>query len=301
MNTPNAQTNLATPWAGARDGDAAVIAELAKQTVLRHSILKADDFSAPHLVWPDKTLQNLEPMLAQPLRKRGKIQQADPESFAAYVNQFKAVGTLITGTVTEQAGAFIAWLDYHQPYEGAPQWTEHQATLSLTATPEWARWLVISGRELDQKTFAEFLEDNAVDLTVPEGEAGRGYPTQQELMSVASTLQIKTDVKFASSLKLANGQVQLGYVENIEAGHGSEGKLTIPERFGLAIAPFTGTPKYLVTARLRYRGTGGKAIFRVEIERPHKIVEHAWNDVRLKIEQLTGLRPLQGTLTPQTR
>jgi uncharacterized protein YfdQ (DUF2303 family) len=223
---------------------------------------------------------------------------------AAYVNRYKQPGTLLTGEADERGGKFVALLDYHRAnLDGTPtaQWTEHTAELKLTPTPEWARWLALSGKDLDQRTFAEFLEDNAPDVAVPEGEAGKGFPTQQELLSVAGTLQIKTDVKFASSLRLHNGQVQLGYVETIEGGHGQDGTLKIPERFGLALAPFRGTPKYLVTARLRYRGTGGKAIFRIELERTHKIVESAFADLRQKITEQTGLAPLLGSVAPQGR
>lgn len=300
MNTPTATTP--TPPANAAATQAEVIARLAREGVDRFSRMKATDDGPPFLVWQDRAFTNLEGAMAQPTRKRGHAELIDPASFAAYVNDHREEGTIITGVATETGAKFEALLDYHHANDGGvlgkTSWTEHRATLTLRPTPEWARWMGVNGRELDQRTFAEFLEDNAPDVIVPEGKP---YPTQQELLSVASTLQIKTDVKFASSVRLQNGQVQLGYVENIEGGHGTEGKLPIPEKFGLALAPFIGTDKYLVTVRLRYRGAGGKASFRMEIERPHKIVESAFNDIRAKIETLTTLQPLVGTVTPQTR
>lgn len=293
-----------------------VIAELAKASVPKYTLLDAsDDQRAPRILWHDtKQLVSLEHTLPQPLRKRGTAAFAEADSFATYVRDHRTYGTVLTGDANEQGGNFTALLDYHEPnlpeednttplrdYSDCASWTEHTATMALEKTPEWARWLGIAGRDLDQRTFAEFLEDNAVDLIVPEGPTGKNYPTQQELMSVASTLQIKTDVRFASSVKLHNGQVQLGYVEQIEGGHGQDGKMAIPEKFAIAVAPFRACAKYLVHVRLRYRGTGGKAIFRLEIERPHKIVESAFNDVRGVIEKATGLKVLVGKITPQTR
>lgn len=283
-----------------------VIAELAKASVPKHEIVRLPEGTVPFLLWPqDKTTKSLENVLPRPSRKRGSATFIDADSFATYVNQHKETGTVLFGDANEQGGTFVALIDYHEPAaEGAavkPSWTEHTAKQVLDPTPEWKRWMGIAGKQLDQRTFAEFLEDNAADVIVPEGEAGKGYPTQQELMSVAATLQVKTDVQFASAVKLSNGQVQIGYTERIEGGHGTEGKMPIPERFALGIAPFRGTPKYLVTARLRYRGTGGKAIFSVEIERPHKIVESAFTDVRLVIEKATGRKVLVGSITPQTR
>lgn len=287
--------------------EAEIIARLARDGVPRHSVFTVtpgkEDTTAPRLVWPDKQIVDLEGTLPNPLRKRATADLVDVDSFCRYVNDHRTSGTVITGDADERGGAFKTILDYHEPNTkaGLPHWSEHVATMKLQPTPEWTRWIGINGRDLDQRTFAEFLEDNAVDLVVPEGKAGEGMPTQQELMSVASTLQIKTDVKFASSVKLQNNQVQLGYVETIEGGYGMDGKLTIPERFAIAVAPFRGTPKYLVTARLRYRGTGGKASFKVEIERPHKIVESVFNDLRAKIAELTGLVVLVGSLSPQQR
>lgn len=297
MNTPTPPATISREAT-----QAAVIAELARDGVAKHQLLQSIESPgvAPRLVWPDKTIFDLEGTLPNPLRKRATAVLATAESFASYINAFKDTGTLLVGNADERAGRFTAFLDYHEPI-GKPRWTEHTAVMNLEPTPEWTRWLGISGRELDQRTFAEFVEDNAIDLTVPEGEAGKAFPTQQDLLSVASTLQIKTDVKFASSLKLANGQVQLAYVENIEGVYGAEGKMTMPERFAIAVAPFRCTPKYLVTARLRYRGTAGKAVFKVEIERPHKIVEHAFNDVIAKLGELTGLRALVGSVEPERR
>jgi uncharacterized protein YfdQ (DUF2303 family) len=276
-----------------------VIAELAKASVPKFSLLNQPG-AAPRIVWQDKTIKSLEHYLPEPLRKRAAAALVDADSFATYINAHKQMGTVITGDANERGGAFAALLDYHWPNNAvAASWTEHTATMTLEPTPEWARWLGAAGKDIDQRTFAEFLEDNAVDVIVPEG--GKGFPSQQELMSVASTLQVKTDVRFASTVRLQNGQVTLGYTEQIEGGHGQDGKLAIPEKFGIAVAPFRGTAKYLVTVRLRYRGTGGKALFRLEIERPHKIVESAFNDVRAVIEEATGLKVLVGKITPQIR
>lgn len=275
-----------------------VIAELAKASVPKFSLLNQPG-AAPRIVWQDKTIKSLEHYLPEPLRKRAAAALVDADSFGTYINAHKQMGTVITGDANERGGAFAALLDYHWPNNAVASWTEHTATMTLEPTPEWARWLGAAGKDIDQRTFAEFLEDNAVDVIVPEG--GKGFPSQQELMSVASTLQVKTDVRFASTVRLQNGQVTLGYTEQIEGGHGQDGKLAIPEKFGIAVAPFRGTAKYLVTVRLRYRGTGGKALFRLEIERPHKIVESAFNDVRAVIEEATGLKVLVGKITPQIR
>lgn len=286
-------------------GAAAVIADLAKTTVIRHQPLPFTD-AQPALVWPDKTITPLESYLPQPTAKRADAKLVDPESFSSYVNAHKQPGTVIVGDADENGGGFMAFLDYHLAEDkGDPNkraaWAEHRARMPLEKTPEWARWLGKSGATLNQVEFAEFLEDNVADVVVPEGDAGRGFPNQQELMSVALTLSVKTDVKFGSSVRLANGQVQVGYVEQIEGGHGTDGRMTIPEKFAIGLALFRGCPKYCVTLRLRYRATQGRCAFTFTIERPHKYVEATFNDVRKIITDKVGLPVLVGSLTPQTR
>lgn len=299
-------TETPTTRASGPAEQANVIAQLAVAGVARYR--REVSGSTELLIWPEGRVLDLEATRHQPNRKRGSAALLTPESFIDYVNTHATLGTALTGTVTEKAGSFTALLDYHQPEIGKPieaaGWAEHTASLALTATPEWARWLAKSGTDLDQKTFAEFLEDNAPDITVPEGLEARQsekFPSQQELVSLALTLQVKTDVQFGNQIRLQNGEQQLTYRENIEGSWGGDNKLAIPAKFALAIAPFAGTPKYLVTARLRYRAAGGKASFRYEIERPHKIVEDAFNDVKQKIEAETERRVLVGTITPYER
>lgn len=283
-----------------------VIAQLAREGVQRHR--REAVGGTELLIWPDGRIQDLESTHRNPSRKRGCAKLQAPESFIDYVNRHRRESTTIAGTATEKGGSFIALLDYHEPVtpqsalltdHGTPGWAEHTAELALMPTPEWARWLGKSGTDLEQKAFAEFLEDNAPDITVPE--TAEKFPSQQELVSLALTLQVKTDVRFSNQIRLQNGEQKLVYQENIEGTWGADNSLAIPTKFALAVAPFIGTPKYLVTARLRYRATGGKATFRFEIERPHKIVEDAFNDVRKKIQAETTQPVLVGTIQPYER
>lgn len=272
-----------------------VIAQLARDGVQKYR--RETSGATELMMWPDGRILDLEATYRTPNRKRGHAGMKTPESFIDYVQRHSLPGTTLAGTVNEKAGSFTALLDYHQPESTdnpQPGWAEHTASLELAPTPEWARWMAKSGCDLDQKTFAEFIEDNAPDIIVPD--AAEKMPSQQDLMSLALTLQVKTDAQFGNNIRLQNGEQQLTYRENIEGTWGGDNKLAIPQKFALAVAPFVGTPKYLVTARLRYRAAGGKATFRYEIERPHKIVEDAFNDVRKKIETETTHRVLVGAI-----
>lgn len=193
---------------------AQVIAQLARDGVQRFTHVIQGNRTL--LVWPDGQRLDLEAIMAQPDRPRGFANLGDPASFIAYVQRHRTTGTHLCGAFTATSGRFDALLDYHPGHDtlaSNAQWSEHFAAVTLAATPEWVRWLGKSGTELDQKTFAEFLEDNAPDITVPATpETGAKFPSQQDLLSLALTLQVKTDVQFGSQVRLQNGEQRLTYL-----------------------------------------------------------------------------------------
>jgi uncharacterized protein YfdQ (DUF2303 family) len=301
MNTPSQSTPTAIPAVA----EAKVIADLARAGVQKHASLDLSTWTpekqaiAPRLIWPDKSITDLEGALPCPLRKRAKAQLGAVDSFIAYVETHQEAGTVVVGDANEKGGGFIAILDYHESRQtGVPRWAEHTVTFALEPTPEWVRWLGICGRDLDQRTFAEFIEDNAADIVPSEGDAGT---SASALMSVATTLQVKTDIRFASGINLQNGQVQLRYEECINGTWGGDNGMAVPQAFHIGVVPFRGGERYAVRVRLRYRGTGGKAIFRLELERPHQVVEAAFKDTKAKIETALVLTVLVGSITSQAR
>lgn len=304
------------------------IAELAQKAIPKATNLK--ETQVPTLLWQDKTLQDIEHLMARPVTKRGRALLGDAVAFSDYVNAHRTLGLLICGEVTEAGGNFTAILDGHIPAklepagentpdaevvivdDGLPGWGEHIATLELKATPEWARWLGNHGKSLTQDAFACFLEENAADVIVPAQDithvAGFPIPHGQlpnsaELMSVALTLQAKTDVQFSSKINRHNGQTQLTYHETVAATHAgaAEGKIGIPEFFCIAVAPFRGGATQIVLCRLRFRAGAGKASFEYQIIRPHKIVEHAWKLVAADIHAATREAVLLGKVEIPTR
>ncbi len=241
---------------------------------------------------------SLEKFLRVPRRARATVAMMDVKSLAEYVLRYAGEGTVIFGTADERGGGFCAVLDYHRGVsaDGAPLagWAEHRAELKLRVTPEWERWLSRASKDLMQREFAEFLEDNAADIVVPESCSTA--PNSAVMLDVALTLQAKSEVQFSSAQRLQNGQTQLTYNEQITAQAGAEGKLQVPARFYLSVPPFVGAERYLVGARLRYRVTGGKLTFKYELERPHKVVEAALADLRAAVEKLTGRNVIMGAV-----
>lgn len=303
------------------------IAKLAQDAF--HKVEKLGPVSPqkPVLLWPDKSMFDVEHLLPAPVCKRGSAAMGDAASFAAYVNAHRTEGLVIFGEVTESGGFFTAILDGHVAATlksregdtsraveivapGSPAWGEHVAKLTLAPTPEWTRWLGNNGKPMTQEAFAVFLEENAADVLIPPEEVATvaGFPVPHgqlpnsaQLMSVALTLQTKTEVHFSSKINRQNGQTQLNYVENVSATSQAEGSLSVPEFFALAIAPFRGGAAQIVLCRLRFRAERGAAKFEYSLIRPHKIVEHAWKLVAADISAATGEEVLLGSITIPSR
>jgi uncharacterized protein YfdQ (DUF2303 family) len=282
------------------------VAQIVRQAneVTRFPMAHAEEL----LVFPDKSIVSLEKYAEQPKRKRASVALEDATSFARYVREHWEPGSVIFGRADEDGGSFAAVLDYHQvtaPTQvvttaseamtladcvvGRAGWGNHRAEFALECTPEWSRWLANNRKALKQSEFAEFLEDNRADVLEPSGIT---------LLEIAQTLQVKSEVNFRSGLRLDNGQVQLNYVEQIEGRGGVDGSMAIPETFKLALAPFVGmSVKYEISVRLRYRQSQGKLTFEYQLDRPHKVVETAFKEIRESIEKETGAVVLLGSLS----
>lgn len=287
--------------------EADAVAEIAKQAANNKLPIFRDHEDTILMIWPKtREITSLEKFSTSPRRRRGTAKLEDPVSFAAYVNRFKTARTLVTGRANETGGDFTAILDHHRPeaaYEaGEPKepridqagWCEHRAEYKLEASPEWKRWLGKNKQAFTQEEFALFLEDNADDIFVPTDFLGGGYPNALQMMEVALTLQAKTRVNFSSGIRLSDGRHQLTYEEQIESKAGESGNTIIPNKFAIRIRPFQGSAVYQLTARLRYRLDKGRVTFFYEVDRPHKIIEHAFSELQKQIADAVALPVLNG-------
>lgn len=246
--------------------------------------------------------ETLEHLLAQPTRVRAKVAVDDVAAFVAYVQRFQNPGTIarqiIFAEVTETGGTFTAVLDYHQLTTGDtpsgiyPAWGEHRCIYTCKQTLEWVRWMGRNGKPMSQVEFAEFLENNGLDVN-PNNNPG--MPTMADMVQIARSLDATIEGSFNSAVRLNNGSVQFKFTETVTASaNTTAGTVEVPERFVIGIAPFVGFDGHEIFARLKYRLSSGKLSMWYELERPHKIVEAAAKDVIERIIAGTGIMPLRG-------
>lgn len=222
-----------------------------------------------------------------PRRRTGLVALGDAASFCRYVTAFKLTETLVFAD--PDTNVLTAIFDYHEAGpSGAPRWGGHRATLTLRHTTAWTNWTQTDGKKVSQLEFAEFIENNLMDIADPDGAT---------ILQISRSLEATKTVGFASGLRLSSGETQLTYTEKIDATSGVDTKrMTIPERFVIGVVPFDGgTEKYRVEARLRYRiGGGGALTLGVDLLRPDLVEDDAFNQTLQAIKTAIGVDILVG-------
>lgn len=244
---------------------------------------------------------DLEKHALQPRRKKGNVNFATVDSFSAWVNRNKTPETIIYAK--EATTTFLAIFNGHAanvqatqpagPAEGAafslgaPGWADFTATYGCPLSEEWKRWHGASQHDkgVDNKgamkhaDFIQFIEDNLLDITTPDNGA---------MLAAVRAFEAKRDVKFASARRLDNGDVSFAYAEDTQQ-QVPAGTLALPSKFTITIPVFKDGTAYQIDANLRYRVTAGGLFLWYELIRPHKSLEHAFQQVALKIGADTGV------------
>lgn len=238
----------------------------------------------PFVIVPDGyALQPIERKLAAPTRCRGTVHVRDMASFIAVVKSACAPATRIYRTV--QPPRFVAVFDDHDAER--PGWGEHRADYACPLSVEWGIWAKQNKTPMDQAAFAQFIEDNLLDIV---------EPASADMLEISRTLQAKKKISFASGIHLPNGQTQFTYEEQIDGIAGAKGQLSVPEVFTVGIPVVEGGARYALKCRLRYRiAERGALVLWYDIERPHKVIEAEVEELRQVIERETGMGTINGT------
>ena len=253
-----------------------------------HTIQTPQGIGAPYAVVPEGwKVEDLSVFLPLPLGIKQHVKFDEADSFVRYVNKFKDGRTTIFARLSEDGAVFRAVLDYHNP-EGENeqvQWCRHVAEYNCPLTVEWRRWRQNNNQMMDQTAFAEFVEQNQLDVRKPSGAT---------LLEIAMTLKAKVSVDFVSGTRLSNGTNQLVYQEEHSSGAGVNGNIQMPAELELGLPVFQGGPAYSVRAFLRYRIQNKKLFFQYVLFNPHKVVEHAAKSVLSAVEEGTKIKPFMG-------
>ena len=149
-------------------------------------------------------------------------------------------------------------------------WRHHIARLIFETTRDWRDWAAASDLLKPQTSFAEFVEDHLANFIKPDGAT---------MLELAQSIRARTKSTFKSDRRLANGQVQLDYVESIDASAGKAGSIVIPDEIQIALQPTVGAKTYAVTGKFRFRLRDGDLALGVKVLNSDKVIESMLKDV----------------------
>ena len=207
-----------------------------------------------------------------PDRATGTVHVRDLRSFVDYFGKHASPTAeihadherhLITGILNAPAG-------------GEPSFRDLRVVLDLKLSKALQRWIAIDGKQLDQDAFAEFVEDNALDIV---------EPSSSTMLDISTTLIAKKGLDFEQSVSLHNGQRVFQYKETIGATAGARGELTIPQAISLALVPFEGGDAFKVDARFRFRILQSGLKFIVKLDNLDRVLESAFDGLVDNIAQ----------------
>lgn len=201
-----------------------------------------------------------------PRRKTGSFQVHTGAAFIAYLAKHAMEETEVWADIERRT--VTAVINAHD--KAVAGWGDHRAELKLQHTPAWVTWTKYDGASLNQATFAELLEDRALDVVDPDAAT---------LMEITRSFKAAKTVAFEAGNHLSTGQVQFVYREQVEGKAGAKGEVSMPEQFWVALTPFEGGQTYRVLVRLRFSISEGGLTLKYVLDRPAEYVRTAFNDV----------------------
>jgi uncharacterized protein YfdQ (DUF2303 family) len=129
---------------------------------------------------------------------------------------------------------------------------------------------------MSQEDFAEHVEVGLDDIAEPAGA---------DVLEMAQTFHAKAHSTFRQATRLATGETQFQYDEEVAATAGKTGTLEIPSVLKLALSPFVGEERYAVIARLRYRLSGGRLTLGYKLDRPQLVQRDALERIAEKLKE----------------
>jgi uncharacterized protein YfdQ (DUF2303 family) len=219
-----------------------------------------------------------------PKRIKAAPRFEEGDSFAEYVNEFKDLNEHKSQLFAScEASTLVAHLDYHAP--GKPSRGEHRATFKPVFDPAFDAWRKVHGKPVSQDFLCRFVEVHAREIVVPDAAS---------MLEMASDLNMKVDIKYASKKNLQTGLVQVVYTETSD-GATSSGTLSLPKELTVKMPVFFGENPVEFQVALRLDVNKGEPIkFILDIVNYEYIVQEAFLLIAERIGQAVGIKPKFG-------
>lgn len=206
--------------------------------------------------------------------------------------------TVIFASPDRQKPVVQTVFDYHPPTDNVDdaEWAQHRAKYECELSEEWKAWTGAHGKTMEQRAFAEFVEDHVTDVIVPPADdeklaeltalVGGHFAMPADLVTLSRGLQISTDIKVREAVTLSSGEISIAYEEQHRNGAGQP--LQVPNMFCIAIPVFYAGPLYRIPVRLRYTTREGGIKWSLHLYRADRVFDHAFEEICSAVATQTG-------------
>lgn len=224
-----------------------------------------------------------------PHQLKGTARFSEVEAFIAHANRFKTPHSVVFADVDKVS--LLAVYDYHEK-AGEPQWARHRAFYGCPLSREWQLWTGRNGKAMGQDEFADFIEENQLDVYSPAA-AGGAIPVDAvspaDLLTLVRNLRVLQKGEFSRSVNPTTGEMSL--VNKVENDQSST---KIPPGFIVGIPVFEAGARVPIGARIRFAMANGKPTFSFSLVEIERIKREEFASVRALVADKTGLPVLAG-------
>jgi uncharacterized protein YfdQ (DUF2303 family) len=230
---------------------------------------------------PELVFNDYEPHEIQPKRIKGTVSVLDAESFVKYFGDYRNDESRVFAY--EPSSEVVGVIDYHEAAGSKPHWCEHRVALTLRWSEPWQAWTANNNKRMSQVKFAEYLEQNALDIF---------SPSPASIMDVARDMQATSEVEFSGGAR-ANGSMNFRYTEQTRATVGAA-QLSVPERFTIQIPCYVGGFPVPMEVLLRFRVKEGHLEIWFTLVRPDEVARQAFIGTRQQIAVMLDIQIING-------
>jgi uncharacterized protein YfdQ (DUF2303 family) len=208
----------------------------------------------------------------------------EPGSLSAYVNRFKRSESVLFADLDN--AQVVARLDYHDQgvdIDGdaadvppMPRQNKHVATLQLRETQEFQDWCEFCSDFWPQAEFANFLDENRIDVIDPDGG---------DLLEIVKDLQAVSTSSFTGKVDLTNGDVSIGFETDTKEVQ----KVMLPKTVTLRLAIYAGDEPVEIECALRWRAQSGGVKLALVMRRINRVKRELFAKIANDVAEATGL------------
>lgn len=237
----------------------------------------------------------------RPARKTGTAKVFTLESFCDLTNRHKTADSVIFADTNWHQPSLTTVVDYHsKDAVGEPDNGKHRIHYEFPLSEEWAAWMGLDGQQMDQKAFAEWIEEHLPELAAPtaaevedlEKTFNMAVATPNKMVMLSRGLQVNVESRVKNSTTLQSGEGEILFEEEHRDAAGN--KLSVPGLFILAIPPFFMGEPVRMPVRLRYRVISGQVRWTFKIFRPDVYITSQIEEDLATAAQKTGLPHFRG-------